>query len=186
MRRRDAGGRMRHRSLANPLSMLSRRTSAAGEREQVALEDLDRLRHRADLVAAIGAGDRRAESRRERRYIVSIGARNGRSERFDQTTARSGRHGVNALMSLRLNNRVRMPLNIRSVEVNQLAETLAARKRISKTDAVKQALEIELRRLDQALSRRERLRPLQDRVMARPPTGLEADKTFYDDLSKQH
>ena len=76
-----------------------------------------------------------------------------------------------------------MPLNIRSEEVNRLAETLAARKRINKTDAVKQALENEIRRLDQALPLRERLRPLQDRVMARPATGLEAGKAFYDDLS---
>ena len=71
----------------------------------------------------------------------------------------------------------------RSEKVNQLAETLAARKRINKTDAVKQALENELSRMDQALPLRERLRPLQDRVMARPATGLEADKAFYDDLS---
>jgi len=78
-----------------------------------------------------------------------------------------------------------MPLNIRSEVVNQLAETLAARKHINKTDAVRQALENELRRLDQALSLRERLRPLQDRVMARPATGLQADKAFYDDLSGQ-
>ena len=76
-----------------------------------------------------------------------------------------------------------MPLNIRSEEVNRLAETLAARKHINKTDAVKQALKNELRRLDQALPLRERLRPLQDRVMARPATALEADKAFYDDLS---
>lgn len=78
---------------------------------------------------------------------------------------------------------VSMPLNIRSEVVNQLAETLAARKHINKTDAVKQALENELRRLDQALPLRERLRPLQNRIMARPATGLEADKAFYDDLS---
>ena len=78
-----------------------------------------------------------------------------------------------------------MPLNIRSEAVNQLAKTLASRKHINKTDAVKQALENELRRLDQALPLRERLRPLQDRVMARPATGLEADKDFYDDLSGQ-
>jgi antitoxin VapB len=76
-----------------------------------------------------------------------------------------------------------VPLNIRSEEVNQLAETLAARTRTSKTDAVKQALENELRRLDQTLPLRERLRPMQERVMARPATGLDADKTFYDDLS---
>ena len=76
-----------------------------------------------------------------------------------------------------------MPLNIRSEDVNRLAEMLATRKDVNKTDAVKQALENELRRLDQALPLRERLRPLQDRVMARPATGLEADKAFYDNLS---
>ena len=76
-----------------------------------------------------------------------------------------------------------MPLNVRSEEVNQLAEKLAARKKINKTAAVKLALENELRRLDQVLPLRERLRPLQERILARPATGLEADKAFYDDLS---
>jgi len=76
-----------------------------------------------------------------------------------------------------------MPLNIRSEAVNQLAEKLAARARMNKTDAVRIALENELRRLDQAMPLRERLRPLQDRVLSRPATGLEADKAFYDELS---
>jgi len=76
-----------------------------------------------------------------------------------------------------------MPLNIRSEAVNQLAEKLAARKRMNKTDAVRIALEHELQRLDEAVPLRERLRPLQDRVMSRPATGLEADKSFYDELS---
>ena len=76
-----------------------------------------------------------------------------------------------------------MPLNIRSEAVNQLAEKLAARKKINKTEAVKLALENELRRLDEALPLKERLRPLQRRILARPPTGLKADKAFYDDLS---
>jgi len=35
-----------------------------------------------------------------------------------------------------------MPLNVRSEEVNQLAEKLAARKKINKTEAVKLALEM--------------------------------------------
>jgi antitoxin VapB len=48
---------------------------------------------------------------------------------------------------------------------------------------VKRALENELRRLDEAVPLRERLRPLQERIMARPSTGLEADKAFYDALS---
>jgi antitoxin VapB len=76
-----------------------------------------------------------------------------------------------------------MPLNIRSEVVNQLAEKLAARKRVTKTDAVRTALENELRRLDEAIPLRARLRPLQDRVSRRPATGLEADKAFYDELS---
>jgi len=76
-----------------------------------------------------------------------------------------------------------MPLNIRSEAVNQLAEKLAARKRMNKTDAVRVALEHELRRLDEAVPLRERLRALQERVLSRPTTGLEADKAFYDELS---
>ena len=76
-----------------------------------------------------------------------------------------------------------MPLNIRNEEVNQLAEKLAARKGINKTEAVKLALENELRRIEAAVPLRERLRPLQDRVLARPTTGLEADKAFFDALS---
>ena len=54
---------------------------------------------------------------------------------------------------------------------------------MNKTDAVRIALEQELQRLDEAVPLRERLRPLQDRVMSRPPTGLEADKSFFDELS---
>ena len=76
-----------------------------------------------------------------------------------------------------------MPLNIRSEIVNQLAEKLAARTRMNKTDAVRIASENELRRLDETVPLRERLRPLQERVLSRPSTGLEADKAFYDELS---
>jgi antitoxin VapB len=76
-----------------------------------------------------------------------------------------------------------MPLNIRSEAVNRLAEQLARRRHVNKTEAVKSALENELRRLDEATSLRERLRPLQRRVLARPSTGEEADKAFYDSLS---
>lgn len=77
-----------------------------------------------------------------------------------------------------------MPLNIRNEAVNQLAEKLAARKRLNKTAAVKLALENELRRIEEALPLRERLRSLQDRVLARPATGLEADKAFYDQINE--
>lgn len=75
-----------------------------------------------------------------------------------------------------------MALNIRNEVVNQLAEKLAVRARLTKSDAVRMALENELRRLDEAVPLRDRLRPLQDRILARPATGLEADKPFYDEL----
>ena len=76
-----------------------------------------------------------------------------------------------------------MPLNIRSEIVNQLAERLAARRRVNKTDAVRIALQNELRRLDEAVPLRDRVRLLQERVLRRPATGMEADKAFYDELS---
>lgn len=76
-----------------------------------------------------------------------------------------------------------MPLNIRSEEVNRLAEQLAAIKHVTKTDAVKLALQSELRRTIEAIPLRERVRALQDRVLAHPPTGEEADKAFYDALN---
>jgi antitoxin VapB len=54
---------------------------------------------------------------------------------------------------------------------------------MNKTDAVRIALENELCRLDEALPLRDRLRPLQERALSRPATGLDADKVFYDELS---
>lgn len=76
-----------------------------------------------------------------------------------------------------------MPLNIRNEEVNRLAEKLARAKHTTKTEAVRLALENELHRAANAVPLRERLRPLQQRIMARPATGLAADKAFYDELS---
>lgn len=79
-----------------------------------------------------------------------------------------------------------MPLTIRSEAVKAPADQLAARTHVTKTEAVRLALENGLRRLDQALPLRERLRAVQDRVMARPATGLAADKAFYDALSGEN
>ena len=78
-----------------------------------------------------------------------------------------------------------MPLNIRSEEVNRLADKLAALARVSKTEAVKIALANELERRDRALPLAERLRPLLDEIAAVPRTGLEADKAFYDSLNDE-
>ena len=76
-----------------------------------------------------------------------------------------------------------MPLNIRDEDTNRLAEKLAARMQSTKTAAVKHALRAELERIEQGIPLRLRVRTLQDRVMSRAPTGLEADKAFYDALS---
>ncbi len=81
-------------------------------------------------------------------------------------------------------------LQIRNRRVVDLAAKLAAIRHSTKTDAVLNALENELARIEGETSLAERLKPLQerikpiqDRVMSRPATGLEADKAFYDDLS---
>ena len=74
-------------------------------------------------------------------------------------------------------------LQIRNKRVAELATKLAAMRKNSKTDAVRQALENEVARIESARPLAERLRPLLDRIASRPATGLEADKAFYDDLS---
>jgi antitoxin VapB len=76
-----------------------------------------------------------------------------------------------------------MPLNIRSDEVNRLAARLAARKRVSKTDAVRIALENELRRVEDEVPLWERLKPLRAKIAAYPDSGLAVDKAFFDELS---
>ena len=74
-------------------------------------------------------------------------------------------------------------LQIRNRRVAELASKLAALKKSSKTDAVRQALENELARIEKATPLADRLSPLLSRIARRPATGLEADKAFYDDLS---
>lgn len=76
-----------------------------------------------------------------------------------------------------------MPLNIRSDEVNRLAEKLASRKNLTKTEAVKLALRNELGRTEEVLPLWERLKPLRQKIAAYPDTGLVADKAFFDKLS---
>jgi len=88
-----------------------------------------------------------------------------------------------------------MPLNIRNEEVNRLAGELAARKGVSKTEAVKLALVQALDKPFSAppgqISEAEKARriaavgKIQDRIASYPKTGLEADKAFYDSLNDE-
>ena len=60
-----------------------------------------------------------------------------------------------------------MPLNIRSEEVNQLAEKLASRAGVSKTEAVRIALQNELDRREESLTEfLEKIRPIQEALAA--------------------
>jgi antitoxin VapB len=76
-----------------------------------------------------------------------------------------------------------MPLNIRSEEVNRLAEKVAGLARVSKTEAVRIALVREVERLEAKPSLLERMRPARARIAQHPDTGLEADKAFFDELN---
>lgn len=67
--------------------------------------------------------------------------------------------------------------------MHRRVQVTESRQDASGSAAGKLALEHELQRLDEARPLKERLRPLQDRVMAPPATGREADKAFYDALS---
>jgi antitoxin VapB len=78
-----------------------------------------------------------------------------------------------------------MPLNIRSEEVNELADRLAALRRVSKTEAVRQALKEAVKRENDNVPCMERVRIIQERFAAYPSTGLEADKTFFDSLNDE-
>ncbi|HXZ15669.1 MAG TPA: type II toxin-antitoxin system VapB family antitoxin, partial [Roseiarcus sp.] len=63
-------------------------------------------------------------------------------------------------------------LQIRNQRVADLAAKLATIRKSSKTDAVREALENELARIESAKPLAERLKALQDRVASRPATGL--------------
>lgn len=78
-----------------------------------------------------------------------------------------------------------MPLNIRNEEVNRLAEELAEKRHVTKTEAVKLALVNELQRGQDQKTTRERIKEIQDYVASFPKTGLEADKAFYDSLNDE-
>ena len=78
-----------------------------------------------------------------------------------------------------------MALHIRDAETDRLVRLLAERKGVPLTEAIKVAVRNELEREEQRPGLWERLKPLHERVAARPSTGLEADKAFFDGLSDE-
>ena len=77
-----------------------------------------------------------------------------------------------------------MAFHIRDPETDKAVRQLAARKGVSMTEAVREAVENELAKLEEdKRPMLERIRDIQERVAAYPKTGLKADKAFYDWLS---
>ena len=76
-----------------------------------------------------------------------------------------------------------MTLSIRDAATEDLVRTLAKRKNIGLTEAVRLAVANELRGLDDETRLRERIAAIRRSVVARGPTGDKADKEFFDDLS---
>jgi antitoxin VapB len=72
-----------------------------------------------------------------------------------------------------------MALHIDDSETDRLVRQLAEIKRVEPAEAVKLAVQNELKRAPL----RERIRPIQDRIKAAGETGLKADKAFFDELS---
>jgi antitoxin VapB len=76
-----------------------------------------------------------------------------------------------------------MPLHIRDETTAQLVRALAKRKRIGLTEAVRLAVQNELRRAEEAVPLRDRIAAIRRTIIKRPLTGEPADKEFFDDLS---
>jgi antitoxin VapB len=77
-----------------------------------------------------------------------------------------------------------MAFHIRDPKTDKAVRQLAARKGVSMTEAVREAVENELAKLEEdKRPMLERIRDIQERVAAYPKTGLKADKAFYDWLS---
>jgi antitoxin VapB len=76
-----------------------------------------------------------------------------------------------------------MPLFIKDDSTAALVSELATLRGISKQDAVKLAVQAELNRIAETIPLRERFAALRAAHPLPPPTGLVADKAFFDELS---
>ena len=76
-------------------------------------------------------------------------------------------------------------LYVKDEEANALATRLARRFGVSKTAAVKRALERELARQEATVPLRERMAAWREAHLPGEPTGFKADKAFYDSLNDE-
>jgi antitoxin VapB len=76
-----------------------------------------------------------------------------------------------------------MTLSIRDAATDRLVRTLAKRKNVGLTEAVRLAVANELRRLDDETPPKDRIAAIRRSIVARGATGETADKDFFDELS---
>ena len=76
-----------------------------------------------------------------------------------------------------------MPLYIKNETTAQLVADLAKLKGLTKQNAVRLAVQAELKRAAEAVPLRDRFAALRDAHPLPPATGRIADKAFFDDLS---
>lgn len=76
-----------------------------------------------------------------------------------------------------------MAFYVKDPATDKAVRRLAKIKGKTLTDTIREAVENEYRGLKAKPPLRERIKHIQDRIAKYPPTGLEADKAFYDELS---
>lgn len=76
-----------------------------------------------------------------------------------------------------------MPLYINDDATTELVAKLAKQRGVSEQDAVRLAVQAELRRIAEAVPLRERIAAWRKDRKIPPRTGEKADKAFFDDLS---
>jgi antitoxin VapB len=76
-----------------------------------------------------------------------------------------------------------MTFYVKDPATDKAVRRLAKIKGTTLTDTIREAVENEYRALKAKPPLRERIKRIQDRIAKYPPTGLEADKAFYDELS---
>ncbi len=78
-----------------------------------------------------------------------------------------------------------MTFYIKDPTTDEAVRRLAKLKGKTLTETIREAVQNEYHQIQKTRPLRERIRHIQDRIAARPKTGLEADKAFYDELSGQ-
>ena len=77
-----------------------------------------------------------------------------------------------------------MAIHLRDVETDKVVRKLAAVLGVGLTEAIRISATNELKRVEGAVApRRERIAQIQARLKLFKPTGLKADKAFFDELS---